>query len=295
MQINRIFSQEQNYNNRGIKTNPLINKYRNNVSFGSKDIFCCHDIQKRIEDEKKYNDEIYAKCFTQLLDKTGNPVFDKKGQKIMVLLPEIKEKLDNSVFTFTDLDGKEFDGTVKDAFQTFALDFGSGNQPEVINNLLHGTSQESIKDIIENGVKIPKSTNTYFGPGMYFAVCEGDAQDYYSSKLMADIVRVPRSNGEKGKFVRFYGDFYDRIKSAALGKTGQIIEEATGLNKETEEDEPYYKSNARMYLPFLIFGEYCRQVLVNDLGIDAAYASAPYHHSSVVVFNADAVKNVRKY
>ena len=130
---------------------------------------------------------------------------------------------------------------------------------------------------------------------MYFAVCEGDAQDYYSSKLMADIVRVPRSNGEKGKFVRFYGDFYDRIKSAALGKTGQIIEEATGLNKETEEDEPYYKSNARMYLPFLIFGEYCRQVLVNDLGIDAAYASAPYHHSSVVVFNADAVKNVRKY
>lgn len=293
MQINGFFSQAINRNNKMFKTNLNTNSPAKNISFGAANDFGYEDLMKRINDEKNYNNEIYEKCFTPLRDKSGKPILDKKGQKIMILLPEIKDQLDSSVFTFKDFQDKEFQGTIKDAFQTFAQNFD--NQPEVMERLLHGTSQESIKDIIENGVKIPRSTNTYFGPGMYFAISEGDAQDYSSAKLMADVIRVPRENGEKGKFVRFYGDYYDRIKAATIKKTTELIEQATGLSPKSLPDEPYYKSNARCCLPFLIFGEYCRQALVNDLGIDAAYASAPYHHSCVVVFNADAVKNVQKY
>lgn len=294
MQIGRVLSRVPNRvsgNFRNLKNN---NQSQKSVSFGSYyDNSFSEELRRVNIEQNKYRDEIYEKCLTPLCSNSSMPINDKKGKVEMTLLPEIKNRLDGSVFKFKDFNNEEFKGSIKEAFKKFIMNLDA--QPEVMERLFHGTSQESINAILEKGVRIPRSTNTYFGPGMYFAMSEGDAQDYSPAKLIADITRVTRKNGEKGKFVRVYGDYYDRIKDAAILDTTQIIDDVTGINGRPLPNEPYYRLNARYSLPLLILGEYCRRVLVDDLGIDAAYASAPHHHSCVVVFNADSVKNIQKY
>lgn len=294
IQVSRVSFRVPNLINKNFRDIQNVSQPKKTISFGSSyGDSLSEELMKANIEQRKYSDEIYQSCFTPVYDDKGKLITDKKGRVEMTLLPEIKNRLDGSVFKFKDFNDEEFKGSIKEAFKKFIMNLDA--QPEVMERLFHGTSQESINAILEKGVRIPRSTNTYFGPGMYFAMSEGDAQDYSPAKLIADITRVTRKNGEKGKFVRVYGDYYDRIKDAAILDTTQIIDDVTGINGRPLPNEPYYRLNARYSLPLLILGEYCRRVLVDDLGIDAAYASAPHHHSCVVVFNADSVKNIQKY
>ena len=78
----------------------------------------------------------------------------------------------------------------KDAINAYIVD--TLDEDTEFHRVIHGSSLESINNIINNGPDMRQTTTTTttnaFGPGMYFAFSEGDAHDYSSAKLMADVI-----------------------------------------------------------------------------------------------------------
>lgn len=269
------------------------NPIKERVSFTSNPTMRAFDPQAEIIAEENYRNELISAHTTTKKDEEGNPVLDRRGNTIRVVTPEIKEAMDNSVFLFENPRGETIKGTIKDAILFYAIeDETMSNIP--CRGLFHGTSRENMEKILTQGPDVTLSSRTAFGPGMYFAFTEGDAMDYSSTKLMADIEPTRRKDGTYGKFVRFNTDFYEKIKGPGIAKISKL----TGI-KATSEDfgpgVPYYVSRVKMEVPGKIFDDYCRDVIVNELGIDAACGRSHRYHSCAVAFNPDCIHNIRKY
>ena len=89
-------------------------------------------------------------------------------------------------------------------------------------------------------------------------------------------------------------DYYDKIN----GKCATKLRDLLGLNitdKDYSREVPYYIPMVKTEAPYKIFNDYCRDLIVNDLGIDAACGFSRGYHSCVVVFNPDSVCNLREY
>lgn len=266
------------------------------LNFGNNDkahFVYVFDPAKEAIEEEKYRNEMMDKFFVPIADSQGNVVTDKNNKPVTELDPRIKDALDSMTFEFVGPDGEKFEGTIAQAIERFVI--FDDNSQDSYNGLLHGTSQDSIKNIIENGPDMRKVRTSAFGPGMYFALTEGDAQDYSSAKLQADVVKTTRENGEKGKFARFNTNFYDNIKNSQVMLALNEILDIEPEPKEYNPFRPYYFSKVKSEIPMRVFDEYCRNIIKDDLGIDAAYAFARGYHPCVVVFNPDSVVNTKEY
>lgn len=243
------------------------------------------DPREIIRKENEYKEELVNTFFvTQELP---------NGKSVKKLDPEIKERLDELEFEFEGPDGEKFSSDVKNAIEAFIQRDEEGF--DVIRNLLHGTMCESIDDIIKNGIDPMKCKRTVFGPGFYFAFSEGTAQDYSSAKLEADIKRTQKEDGTKARIVRFDGDFYNKISNCALTTA---VNDILGLDVGFDSPyNPFAPDYRRLNSEFIskVVDEYCRDILVNELKIDAGYGNARGYHSCLVVFNPDSIENVRDY
>ena len=303
MKIQTMFFGPQNYaqnvrsvNSSNVSSNPVSKSNYCDLNFGNNDkahYVRVFDPAKEIKDEQKYRNELLNRFYVEIKDKNGKPITNKKGEPVTVLDPKIKGALDSMKFEFNGPHGEKFEGSIKDAIDRFVI--YDKNSPAFILGVLHGCSKESIEDIVKYGPDMRKTTRSVFGPGMYFAVGEGDAQDYSSAKLIANLIRTTRPNGELGKFVRFDGAFYENIKNqqvmSALGDILAIEPEP----KEYDPFRPHYIAMAKAETPFNVLDEYCRNVICDDLGIDVGYGSARGYHDCFVVFNPDVVQKPADY
>ena len=206
-------------------------------------------------------------------DEAGNKILDKYGNPVIRLNPEIKKTMDKETFEFTGPDGEKFTGTVKEALLAYIRDIRDLDENRY-SGLYHGSSLESIKKIKEQGPDPRKTTSVGFGPGMYFAFSEGDAHDYSGAKIKADLQKHKREDGVTGKFAVFNGLFYRNIKTPEVAKK---LQEITPTSTDIDS----------------LLNDYCREILVDDLKIDAGYGFARSHHPCVIVFNPDVISNIR--
>lgn len=280
-------------NKQAVSNSPFASvNFKGDMGGGYMRIF---DPAKEQIERENYRKEFMDKIFVEVADENGNPILDNALRPKTILDPAIKEALDNSVFHFEGPDGEKFSGTIKEALEKY-ITYVDDDSVIMYQGLLHGCSQESLNDIIENGPDMKKISRSVFGPGMYFALSEGDAQDYSSAKVKADIVKTKRENGEIGKFVRLKGAFYEKVTNMAV--TNMACQLA-GIDPESiycyPQGQPYYISQIKQEVAKKLIDEYCRNILVDELGIDAGYGHAPYHHSCIVVFNPDSVQNASNY
>lgn len=241
------------------------------------------DPAKRIQEEREYQNKLYDTYFETLTDETGKTKFR--------LEPEIKEYMDNKIFEFEGPEGEKIKGSAKDALKAYVA---SQEDIPCIDGALHGALREAIESIIKNGFDTRRISATAFGPGFYFG-SEGTAQDYSSAKLQADIKRTKRPDGSEGKFVRFNQAYYnDMICCKLYGAMNDVLRLDTGYSKVYNPFSTDFNDVNRNFLSKAI-NEYCRDILVNEMGIDAAFAASPGYHNCVVVFNPDAIANVKEF
>lgn len=249
-----------------------------------------YDPMEEIRKEKELRENLFNQFMVEQKDSDGNTITDKQGRPITKLDPKIKEMLDSTTFEFTAPNGSKMNCTIKDAINAYIVD--TLDEDTEFHRVIHGSSLESISDIINNGPDMRKTSRSAFGPGMYFAFSEGAAHDYSSAKLMADIIPQRRENGEKGKIVRFNTNFYDdTINNHNVHKA---ITDFTGLKAPNEPWQPHYIERAYMELPEKLVDEYCRDLMVEEMGIDAAQCSARGFHPCAVVLNPDAITNIQE-
>lgn len=258
------------------------------LNFGNRVIV--FDPQEEIRKEKELRENLFNQFMVEQTDSNGNVITDNNGHPITKLDPKIKEMLDSTIFEFEAPDGSKMKSTIKDAISAYIVD--TLDDDTVFNGLIHGASTESISNIINNGPDMRQTSRKTFGPGMYFAFSEGDAHDYYTSKLTADIIPQKRENGEIGKIVRFNTNFYNKINNFNLHRA---IIDFTGLKAPNEPGQPYYIAQAYIELPSKLIDEYFRNLIVEEMGIDAAICISHAYHPCAVVFNANAVKNIQEY
>lgn len=245
------------------------------------------------EMQKQYSDGLLSKHTVYKTDENGELVLDKRNKPITVIDPKIKAELDKALLEFEGPDGKPVICSIKDAVKMHAIDDMRARKDDGFS-LFHGTSREAIQNIIKNGPDLGRCSRSAFGPGMYFAFSEGCAEDYSSAKLLADIFPTVRKNGKKGRFVRFNTDYYDKISSKGTQKLRELLNlELT--SKDFGPNIPYYIAMVKMEVPYKIFDYYFRDLIVNELNIDAADCSSRGYHSCMVVFNPDAIHNIREY
>ena len=243
-------------------------------------------------EKAEYEKSLMNKFFVKLTDENGNLIRTSHGREVDVLVPGIKEEMDSRIFKFTDANCNEFEGTVKDIIERHII--YDDNLKDKYERMFHGTDKNYIKDILENGPDVTRSSRVVFGPGMYFALSEGDAQAYSDGKLLADIVKTTRQNGEQGKFVRVNGAYYDRMAQSDVMRTlGKLLgTEVTGA--DYQGNTPYYVPTSKMSVQNKVLNEYCRRILVDELGIDAAFALDSAYHTCIVVFNPDSITNMEE-
>ena len=272
--------------------------YPDSVSFGNyaqnaRYTRVYNPVQEAIEEEK-YRQELLKPYFSNVYDSSGKIVLSNDGEPMTVLNPAIVDELDHAAFDFASSSGHGISrGSIRDAVSNFMIN--DDTIPDSFHNVLHGTSRESIENILKYGPDLRKTRNAAFGPGMYFALCEADAHDYSPAKLKADVIRSKRSNGANGKFVRLNDCFYNKIaNSEVYNKLNQILEiEPEPL--EYDPLRPAYIPNVKSEVCTRVLDEYCRNIIKDDLEIDAAYAAAPNYHTCLVVFNPDSVVNMSDY
>lgn len=272
--------------NNSIKDVP--NYFYTPLNFGNRVIV--FDPQEEIRKEKELRKNLFNQFMVEQTDSEGNVITDKNGRPLTKLDPQIKEMLDSTIFEFEAPDGSKMKGTIKDAISSYIVE--TLDDEARFHGLIHGTSTEAISDIINNGPDMRQTSRSAFGPGMYFAFSEGDAHDYSTAKLTADIIPQERESGDIGKVVRFNTNFYDKINNCNIRNA---IIDFTGLEAPNEPGQPYYIDRAYMELPSKLIDEYCRELMVEDMGIDAAICSAYGYHSCAVALNPDSVKNIQEY
>ena len=173
------------------------------------------------------------------------------------LNPVIKKLLDKSKFLIETNDGTELI-TIKDAIKKFVTnDWGDIQIPQFYHAC---ATYNTVDKILQKGFEPKHIKRTMYGPGFYFTGSEGDARNYGSALLVADL---------KGHCCVLDPKWYDSISSDSV--TGKISY-LTGSD--------YFQSKA-------ILNEYVRKLMYEELGIDFAYC-----YGNQVVFNQDSIQNM---
>ncbi len=197
-------------------------------------------------------------------------------------LQEIKEVLDQNIYEIQTTDGKTIKGTIKEYIQA--------NIEKIIENdhsegLLHGTSKEARKSILENGFDQNKVSRTVCGPGTCFTGSEYEAHQIGGGA----IIKCSYS----GTSAVLKHGFFDKIRynDAVVDDISKMAE--IKLYPETYS-QTYYNKVAKVER---ILGEYVRDVLVNQLHIDAGIdrGRQPCIPGCFVVYNTKTLSDLKAY
>ena len=165
----KISSKNNNANNSTPKCDNSIkdvpNSFYRPLNFGGE--IRVYDPMEEIRKEKELRENLFNQFMVEQKDSEGNTITDKQGRPITKLDPKIKEMLDSTTFEFTAPNGSKMNCTIKDAINAYIVD--TLNEDTKFHRVIHGSSLESINDIINNGPDMRKTTTNAFGPGMYFA------------------------------------------------------------------------------------------------------------------------------
>lgn len=184
----------------------------------------------------------------------------------------LKLRLDNYKGDFITPSGKKISGNVKDYLKACMLKDIKTIDAE---NMLHGTSTKEVRDkIMRNGFSVNFVSRTQAGPGICFTGDEHIANILGGSSLIrADF---------KGNSTTFEHGFFQNIKD----------------NEEFTKavEKVMYDTGAGMGFSQTI-NRYVRDVLIEDLGIDAALdpGKFPTRPQAFVVYNTSKIFNIRPY
>ena len=198
---------------------------------------------------------------------------EKYRESFTTSLKERKAEIFNHLdgLTTTTENGKT--GTITDILKSY---FGEEKEQKKINGLMHKTQRENVEPITSNGFDFSKVNTTEYGPGMYFSGSETELLIYSGETIGIDYegtTAVAKNIKE-----------YNSLKSSLINEVRKYLNLGFS-NIENVMAEAEVISNT-------IINEYCREKIVNDLGIDGAFI--PYGNSYFEVFNPNAIKNVYK-
>lgn len=189
-------------------------------------------------------------------------------------LRERKEEIFNhldSLSTTTMENGKK--GNITDILESF---FDDSRECVQIKGLMHKTPRENIQPILETGFDFSKINTTEYGPGMYFSGNETELLIYNGETLCVDY------QGRTSRGINLKE--YNNLKSALINEVRSYLKLGfSSIENVMAEAEA---------ISTTIVNDYCRQKIVNELGIDAA--SLPYGNSYFEIFNPDSIKKVYK-
>ena len=175
-----------------------------------------------------------------------------------ILNPIIKSKLDKTNFVIETENGNELI-TIKEAIAKS----DHTNLGNIESTVYKGCfSEEEINNIKRRGFKTNSINRTTYGPGFYFACSEGEAREYGSAVMKANV----RGNCWIFKDPKWY----DKITTPAVYK---FIKNYTGVN-----DPETLKS---------IINEYVRSLMSNDFDVDCAYC-----FRNCICFSPRAIKSI---
>lgn len=174
------------------------------------------------------------------------------------LNPVVKKLIDNSKFLLQTQNGDEY-VSIKDAIKTYITnDWGDIDIPMIYHAC---STYNTVDKIIQKGFEPKYISRTMYGPGFYFTGSEGDARNYGTAIMTAEL---------KGHCCVLDPKWYDAISSDSV--TGKISN-LTGSD--------YFQSKA-------ILNEYVRKLMYEELGVDFAYC-----YGNQVVFNQASILNMQ--
>lgn len=227
------------------------------------------------------NPSFYADCGNWMVDYDERERLSKEYTgKILSLCFDDKGNLDPKIVSF--LDNEKFElpnGRWKVSSQTIKESLSSvvEGKYDVDLWMYHGTdSQNSAKDILENGFDPTKTKRALYGPGVYFAD-EGEALEY------SGLVVKARCKGVCGHVT---SKFYEKMEQ---GDVCSKLASFLGLNSST-----YGLWHAENAACKSIFAHYVRNCIVKDLGYDMFHVF-DMPEDCHVVFNMDAIKQTKEH
>lgn len=257
---------------------PNINYYSKSISFKANNSYDSkeNNIKNLVPDfilpQGVYIDPFsgeneYKKDYMEKLYQT---YFDENGK----MNPEITKFLDNEIFEI-ELQypaGEKINSTLKDYIRA-----SFRNPFPISDTVCHGTGAYlHAKDIINNGFDPKFIKRTNLGPGFYFS-----SEEYarlYGILLKADF---------KGIIADANAKFYESIeKSNAKNKLSEFL----GFSNEFSA-----KSMLQSEFSKYLLNEYCRNFIVEGLGIDAGrgVCGNAAGESCLCVYNPRTLTNIR--
>lgn len=198
----------------------------------------------------------------------NNIFFDSNGK----LNDNIKQFLDETEFDFCLSDGSVEKKTLGQKLKESVREV-----LEIDCDLFHATSgMETAQKIITEGFNPQFISRTKFGPGFYFAGSEGDARNYGSPVLVVQC---------NGSYAQMKPNYYSDITSFsnALFKLKDFL----GL-----KSNGYPTAQTEAQVCSRILNEYCRNYLVEELGIDFSYGSDG-RSSAIIAHNLDKLTDIK--
>ncbi len=166
---------------------------------------------------------------------------------------DIKETLDNTIFTFKKSNGRVFKGTIRDYINNSIK--GTQDIPGYFS-LIHCTSSKEVAtQILRKGLDWTKTSRMKCGPGTYFLPSMAGGMEQGGGSVAIEGTYI----GNKRKYTIFAPNFYT------------AIDDNIEINDAVKN---------RYYV-----NKYCHDYLEKDLGIDILYASSGRGVGSFVVVN----------
>lgn len=162
------------------------------------------------------------------------------------------------------------DETVSETLKSF---FPNETKSVYYENLQHRTMRENIDNIINNGFDFSKITQTEFGPGVYFG-SEGAIQIYSGEPLKAAF----KGNATESFNIKNYNELKSNLINEVRNYLGLGFSD---VDKMLAECEVIASS----------INDYCREKIVNELGIDGVLAT---QRGYFVVFNPESLVSIEK-
>lgn len=184
----------------------------------------------------------------------------------------IKKHKDN---IFAHLDTVMIDHNGKKVSVTEALQtlFPKEAEEAHYTNLKHKTMRENVDNIINNGFDFSKITLTNYGPGIYFG-SEGDIQIYQGDTLNASF----DGRAATSLNVKSYNQVREKLENEVRNYFRMGF---TDIEKVMIEHEVISTA----------LNEYCRNKIVDELGIDGVIAPEVGYF---VVFNPNSITDVKR-
>ena len=176
---------------------------------------------------------------------------------------------------FAHLDTVTVDSNGKKVSVTEALQALFPKETEKVHyeNLKHKTMRENVDNIINNGFDFSKITLTNYGPGVYFG-SEGNIQIYQGDTLNATF----DGRATTSLNIKNYNQFRDKLENEVRKYLKMDLGD---IEKAMIEHEVISGT----------LNEYCRNKIVNELGIDGVVAPEAGYF---VVFNPDSITEVKR-